>query len=241
MALNAMRRIFVVGVFLLLFSLFCQLSITNACHVVPVEEISTLEKEDYIQRLQFSISETEPQYRPFSCFDVREDGAVPVLFDADLRDGHTVCVFTSSMEFSHCIILDSPGTVHLEWNDDGNLQIFLVRASLAVSINNNGECVDVQKIVLDKQPKYLCHKITERTDAQGIRYVAKNETGFPNLSGVYSKIIAVDEDGTERALYDVTALHLRQAIVTLIIVISCVAMFLTVILKSIFKFSKTKR
>lgn len=210
----------------------------NACHDVPVEQLSAQEQDECMQRLQISYSDTEPKNDTFSCYDVHKDGTIAVLFRLGLYKGYEIGIYTSSMAFCHCITLYTEGAVHIEWDEDGNLRIFLIRASLAVTVDVYGECVAIQRIAALDSPRYMCYRITDRVDTNGNRYIAKNDTGFPNLSGVFSKIIRVNETGTEQVLYDVTSLHRSKAIAILITVIFFVAMFFGLLIKVIYNIFK---
>jgi len=137
-----LKKIMCLSIVLLLISMFAiPCSAVNAGFSVSdisEDNIVTIFERFHIQ----SISEPDTKRR-FSCFSVNDAGEYALGFDVGEED--IILVYDSDGSYLYGFSASSNGSFGIKLGND-SLTIYHVRSDLAVTIDKNGNCLDMKKI-----------------------------------------------------------------------------------------------
>ena len=199
-----MKRVFLITC-LLIFSFFVlQNSVVSASALntgFSVVDISEEEQEKIEGNLQLTLITSEPTKFPVACFDVREDGMLVIGSDSGI-DKKTICIYDQG-EFQYGYTYTSAGDFGVEWDGD-LINLCTVRSSLVISIDANGQILQISKIEdTYANRSYWDDVRANKKSAQGQTYAIQNDLGFLNFFAInYSQLTSTNADGQTTVLYD---------------------------------------
>ena len=199
------------------------------CHCTPAasamntgfstEQKSEEKKETFISNIELSFVEEEPDKTSIVCFDVNSDGMI-AIGQASFEQKR-VCVYSSEGDFQYGYTFHSSGDIGVEW-DGNNLNIYFVRSSVIISVDPDGEILDVLDVPdSSENNSYKNHFIdsTERTVGD-TTYTIRNDMGIFNwCASSYSQLVVTDAAGKETLLYDVNSAQLAKYLTVCFLVV----------------------
>ena len=223
-------------VIILCFFLNANLSVYASANGFSTEPLSEKETMTVLSNFKIDEIEEEPIHKPIDCFDVNEKENIVIgISDGERKE---VVVYNSLHEFIKGYEFIDSGSFGIEWNDD-EINIYLVRSDISVTINENG---DIDNIVGIKNSmendSYWNHSVFSNIRFVGThKYELRNNLGILNLfSSSYSQLIQVDENDSEIILYDVS----HESLIYSFIIIICVVIFIAIIVFIIIHRCKNK-
>lgn len=203
-------------------------------------QLSEKEKSTLISNIQIKPLEKEPVELTIYYFDVNSNGLIAIANNSD--DEKIICVYSNEWVFQYGYTIDSSGSIAVEWDGD-RLNIYFVRGDVIVSVNPDGEILDLLRVSdTIENNSYRNHLLTDTERTIGdTTYSIENDMGILNFIAVsYSQVIARDAAGGERIIYDVSSKQLFNTTAVLIIVCIVVAIAVTTIVKGLIKVQRGK-
>ena len=181
---------------------------------LPTQPISQEDRDRISDNLNISLLETEPEKRPFDCFDVNSNQDLAI--GRNNLDDIIVAVYNDSGLFEYGYRLSGQSAFGVKWEGD-ILIIYIVRSDLVVYVDPSGKIVDI--VMYEYTPEggaYWRNYIdAKQKTIDGTTYTAKNNIGPLALFAMsYSKVTATDDDGTLRTVYDASGVHLLQILLS---------------------------
>lgn len=162
-------------------------------------------KHSCLSYIDLSLTNNEPAKKPIDCFAVNEDGLIAVGY-SNLFENKTICVYTSDGVFQYGYTFKDMGTFRLEW-DNKNLNIYLVRGGIIVSVTPSGEVVDVLEIQDTKSNNEYSNELFYSTKRKigNTEYSIESDIGafLDFFTPLYSRIVITNENGEKSIIYDV--------------------------------------
>ena len=162
----------------------------------PVDE----EKETYLISSIKLTRTNENIISEVDCFDISEEGIIATGIGLENRQKY-IRVFTEDNDFLYGFFFYTDGAFLLEWNDE-NLCIYLVRSNYYVTINSDGNVLDVEKIELTKNNRKYINNVlwaTEKTVGNKT-YSLKDGEGIHTIFiATYSRL-HITENGVEKVI-----------------------------------------
>lgn len=221
----------VVGTVLLLFTHVPKVSAMNTGF--STEQKSEEKKETFISNIELSFVEEEPDKTSIVCFDVNSDGMI-AIGQASFEQKR-VCVYSSEGDFQYGYTFHSSGDIGVEW-DGNNLNIYFVRSSVIISVDPDGEILDVLDVPdSSENNSYKNHFIdsTERTIGD-TTYTIRNDMGIFNwCASSYSQLVVTDAAGKETLLYDVNSAQLAKYLTVCFLVVIVFLIILVLAIASV--------
>ena len=190
-----------------------------------VADMSKEEQEKIEGNMQLKLITSEPTKYPVACFDVREDGMLVIGCDAG-RYKKTICVYNQG-EFQYGYTFTSAGAFEVEWDGD-LINLCTVRSSLVISIDANGQILQISKIEdTFVNNSYWYDVGANEKSVQDQTYAIQNDLGLLNLFAMnYSQLTSTNADGQTTVLYDARTIVFVQSLLvttlTLILVMATV-------------------
>ena len=161
-------------------------------------------KDSNLSYIDLSLTNNEPAKKPIDCFAVNEDGLIAIGFSR--FEKRIVCVYTSDGVFQYGYIFKDMGAFGLEW-DNENLNIYLVRGGIIISVTPSGEVVDVLEIQDTQSNNEYSNELlysTKRTIGN-TEYSIESDIGafLDFFAPSYSQIVITNENGERSIIYDV--------------------------------------
>ena len=189
-------------------------------------ELSSKEKNNFISNIDFSLILDEPDKKGVICFDVNDQGMIAVGQNDFERKN--ICVYTSEGEFMYGYTFNCEQNFGLEF-DGSNVNVCFVRSDVVVSLDTEGNILDVKKIQdsIDNS-SYRTALLYSTTRTVGdTTYLIRNDMGILNWIAIsFSQIVIVDATGAETVIYDVNSMQLTKMIVAISLI--CVLVFFAV-------------
>ena len=221
-----MRKVFLISCLLFFSICVLQISMVSASAIntgFSVVDISEEEQEKIEGNLQLAPITSEPTKFPVACFDVREDGMLVIGSDSGI-DKKTICIYDQG-EFQYGYTFTSAGDFCVEWDGD-LINLCTVRSSLVISIDANGQILQISKIEdTYANRSYWDDVRANKKSAQGQTYAIQNDLGILNLFAInYSQLTSTNADGQTTVLYDAqTIVFVQSLLVTTLTLILLVA------------------
>ena len=134
------------------------------------------------------------------CFDVNDEGVIATGIGLENAKKY-IRVFTEDNEFLYGFFFYTTGAFLLEW-DGENLCIYLVRSGCYVTINSNGDILDIEEIELTKNNRKYINNVlwaTEKTVGNKT-YSLKDGEGIHTIFiATYSRL-HITENGVEKVI-----------------------------------------
>lgn len=134
------------------------------------------------------------------CFDVNEEGIIAT--GTGLANSQKyIRVFTEDNDFLYGFFFYTYGEFLIEWNDK-NLCIYLVRSDYYVTIDSDGNVLDVEKIELTKNNRQYINNVLDSTEKTvgSKTYSLKDGEGIHTIFiSTYSRL-HITENGVEKVI-----------------------------------------
>lgn len=198
---------------------------------MSTEEMPKDEQESLIENICINVFETEPKKRPITCFDVNENGLIAL--GTEYYEQKTISIYTSKGEFLYGLSFNDDGAFGVEWENE-NLNIYLVRSELKITVDKAGQIKAVFKIkdTLENNSYWNNFIFSDTRNINGIEYKIDNDLGIINLiQSSYSRLVVTTPQGAETVLYDVGSSQLLYSIFWIIAVVLIVTIAITAIAK----------
>lgn len=173
------------------------------------EEIQEESQRTIFNNLELCVLETEPAKRAINCFDVAPNGNI-AIGSRQFMYVCTVSVYDPDNVFLYGFRFKCYGSFGVELCDTV-LKIYLVRGDLVVSIDGNGDLVEMKKMPYSSSSRDFMNNtvFAVKKTSGNEEYTLRNDKGPFNLvSSTYSRLYVATEDGNERILYDVNSMQL---------------------------------
>lgn len=200
---------------------------------LPQDQIDTIRKNTKITMLT-----NEPRKQGIECFDVNEKGIIAI--GCGEYTNKTVSIYTTDGIFKYAYSFVCYGSFGVEL-DGEILTIYFMRSSIAVSVDTNGEIIDVVGIsdTYDNYSYWDTSVWATKRSVGDTDYVVERDLGPYNLVvSSYSRLIVTDSTGSENIIYDVNSSMLVTLKVRL--ALFC-GFFVLVIICVIWKSIKSRR
>ncbi len=182
--------------FLMSFSFFTSVTATASSNLTE-DEINKV-----LSNVNIILLKKEPSKKNIDCFDVRNDGAVAILQNRS-SNRRVICIYDNKSEFLYGYEFTTTGSAAIEWNDD-LLSIYLIRSESIISVDSNGNVVDVSEYELtSEQNSHINYLISSSPRViNEITYTPKNDGIARFLGTSFSKLVVKDDNGTETVFYE---------------------------------------
>lgn len=163
---------------------------------------------------------------PIVSFDISDDGEILLGFE-----GNEFAV-VDEMGVVNLYEFTNDGIFYVKWNDD-NILLLLVRGSIVVEIDTDGQLVNMIKA--DESSSHnnsLWNYISrKKCISQGeYSYCVRNDMGLFNFfTSSYSQLIKTDSNGNTTVIYDISDAIIAKSILLLF----CVVILIAVVVKSV--------
>lgn len=166
---------------------------------IEMEELSQEKQESIKSNIQLVLLDQEPIKGEIQCFDVNESGLVAIL--TTFFERKNVAIYDSKGEFQYGYQFINFGTCYIEWEND-NLIIYSVRGDDAMTVNSEGDILNIQKVVSYNYYDTEELQKTVRT-VNGCTYTLRNNEGFFfDAFQPYAQLVITDEAGNLDVIYD---------------------------------------
>ena len=183
------------------------------------EEASEQTINNIINKTPISILTEEPAKKTIDHFDVNQYGMIAIV--QSVPDIKTICVYTKSGEFKYAYRFKCDGSVGVEW-DENTLMIYLVRESVAFTVNSNGEIEHIVGIANTiENNSYWNHSVfANKRVIDNTEYRLNNDRGIFNLfASSYTQLVVTENNGEESIIYDVNSSQIVKDIATFILIV----------------------
>lgn len=201
-------------------------------------ELTPAECEKIKKNLSFSFLSEPPEAHTISCFDINEDGRIAI--GTETTSAGRILVYTPEGQFMYGYFFDLDQSYGIEW-DKENLLVYLVRSSLVVSLDKNGEIVEIREIKNTiKNNDYWNHIVfAKEREALGKRYVLQNDMGFFNwFASAYAQLMVTNADGSTKMIYDINRAYTIEVVLMFVIAIIII---ITAIISIVHLIKKTRK
>ena len=234
------KGIILISFFALFACLFVKIDANAMNTGFSTEELSEEQKTTFLSNIGLSTIITEPNKKSILCFDANEHGMIAVGTKGSRNGRKEVYVYTTEGDFLYGYAFNCAQSFAVEW-DEQLLNIFFVRSDIIISLDQNGNVLDIKSVqdtINNNSHTNLLLYSTERKVGNA-SYIMRNDMGPLNwLTFSYSQIVAVDSAGTENVIYDVNSMQLTKTIVGIVFI----SIFVFIIILGIAReFIKAKR
>ena len=231
-----MKRSYLFWVFVIMFMLFINVTEVNAMNTsFATKELSEEEKNEFLSHVGIWRLTIEPTKTGINNFDVNEKGMIAISQITD-RD-KMVCIYSSDGTFLYGYAVECNGVINVEW-DGECIIIEFVRSDILVSLDPDGNVVDVQEIqVSDLRNIDADTKMRSTRRVVGdTTYLIRNDMGILSwIASSYSQIVVIDASGTETIIYDVNSIQLAKRVAVIIAAFALVSIAVVKLIFPIFK------
>ena len=214
--------------FLFLFALFVNTIGVNAMNTgFSTEEINSQNEESFISYTAISPLKEEPGKKGIVCFDVNEKSMIAIGQDR-VGNKKTVCIYSADGSFLYGYTFNCAGSFTVEW-DSEILNIYFVRSNVIISLDSDGNMLDIKKVQNTISNKSHTNALLSSTRIVGdTTYLIRNDMGLFNWIAVsYSQIVVIGADDVEHIIYDMNNIQLVKTVT--IFVAACVILVAAVI------------
>lgn len=201
----------------------------------------TLSKNDietFIENVNISILENEPQRQAIECFDVDEEGTIAIGYSDS--QNKTVCIYTNNGDFQYGYSFECSGKFGIEIHNRV-LNIYFVRSDVAIAINSKGEIESILEIknTSDNYNYWNNHVFSTKRKIGDNEYILKNDMGIFNVfASSYSQLIITNKNGEKSIMYDVNSTQFSNMVIKFIGVLVFICLVIAIVFG---QFIKQKR
>lgn len=182
------------------------------------ETLNTDTENILLNNLSISLITEEPINKPIVCFDVNDAGMIALGLRT--HDKKTICVYNEN-GFQYGYEFNDSGSFGIEW-DETNINIYLIRSDVIVSVNPLGKIEEVFKVQNTfENNSYQNHSIFSTKRIVGNRiYTIQNDMGILNIfASSYSQLVVTESNDEEKIIYDINKAQMLKTILMIIGVI----------------------
>lgn len=193
------------------------------------EELTQEDKNTFISNIDISLLTSEPVKQGIRCFDVNEEGMIAIAQNG--RDGKEICVYSSDGTFLYGYVFDCSQSYGVEW-DGANLNIYFVRSDVIISVDADGNILDIKKVrdTIDNNSYSNSLLYSTKRIVGNTTYVIRNDFGVFNwIATSYSELIAIDATGEEHVIYDVSSTQFIKTVVIFVAILAAVVIAFVII------------
>ena len=186
--------------FILLFHLGIPVSADEYENYVT-ESVPTQEKEDFLNRINFRLFETEVKNAPFTCFAISDQGKIALGFDAS--EEAEINVYNSAGQFLYGYRFLNNHCAFAVFFEGEELSILWGRDRYIGSFSSEGNCLQFRKEITSKQNSDAYHTDRYRPTSGkvgNIQYYAEHSAG---LSTSYTRFVVEDSSGNKNVIFEV--------------------------------------
>lgn len=167
------------------------------------------QRVSFLESIDLSVLETEPEHMPLRCFDVSDTGDVVIGLNSF---PHTICVYNKAGTFLYGFNFMCYGDYAVTWYC-GEVMIIFFRGEIAATFDSHGECTDIHIIdASSSNATYIDNVISSPIKYSGdLQYQLISD--WP-LSPDYSRLEIEDFDGTKTVFYDASSAHNVSSVVS---------------------------
>ena len=181
--------------FLMSFSLFTSVT------AIASSDLTEDEINKGLSNVNIILLKEEPSKKNIDCFDVRNDGTVAILQERS-SNRRVICVYDNKSEFLYGYEFTTTGSAAIEWNGD-LLSIYLIRSEIIISVDSNGNVIDVSEYELtSEQNSHMNYLTSSQREVNGTTYILQNDGIAKFLGTSYSKLVVKDGNGAETVFYE---------------------------------------
>lgn len=210
-----------------------------AAQGLTTEEISPDKVESIARHVNVSVISEEPSRRAIECFDVNaESGMIAIGFCGE-DTARYVLVYDREFVFQYGYKFTDYGSFAIQWNN-GDIVIYLVRGSYAVTLSPSGSVNAVEKVsdTVENSDYWRNHLDATERSAGDSKFLIRNNLGIFNFyEGSYSQLVRIDEDGQTTVLYDVST---GQGGSLTVITVAVIIIAFSISLYLVFRIKKNK-
>lgn len=192
------------------------------------ESVSVNEGKRVENRISFSTYNAKK--RPFSNFDVSEEGMIALVSESGTVNP-VIYVYDREGKFQYKYTVDTDGVIYAEWEGE-DLWIYIVRGDHAVLVDNKGTVLKVESIL--NTPNNTSHwsNVWKKKKAVGDEtYAAKTGLGVLGLVvNEYGQIVLTNTSGEAQVLYDVSSALWKKALITIPLIALLIFVVVSVII-----------
>lgn len=177
-----------------------------------LDELSEEDKNTFLSNVEISLFKDYPIKRSILCFDINEEGHIAIGQEVGTRK--EICIYSSEGIFQYGYSFESGQSYGVEWDGD-NLNICFVRSDVIVSVDKNGNILEIAKINDDIENNSYWNDILYREEIEiGItKYMLRNNMGVLNIfASSYTQLVEQKSTG-EKILYDANSNQFANTIV----------------------------
>lgn len=223
-----MRKLFVLTLFVILFAMMISPGYARntgfECEDVDGESMDTIFK-----RFELEVIDEPIVTYGFSYFDVNEMGHYALGFNNVDKD--MILVYDSDCTFLYGLSFIDNGAFGFEF-DGSNIILYSVRSDLAVSVDKNGNCLDMKKVQSTPQNSDYWYEevFANIRNINGATFTAEHWLFNHELLhwGRYPRLVKTMPDGERVVLFDTT--ENTFAAIRFIIIFAGVLLLLTVVI-----------
>lgn len=181
--------------FLMNFSFFTRIT------AIASSDLTEDEINKGLSNVNIVLLKEEPSKKNIDCFDVRNDGTVAILQERS-SNRRVICICGNKSEFLYGYEFTTNGSAVIEWNGD-LLFIYLIRSEIIISVDSNGNVVDVSEYELtSEQNSQINYLTSSQREVNGTTYILQNDGIAKFLGTSYSKLVVKDGNGAETIFYE---------------------------------------
>lgn len=185
---------------------------------METERMSEEEMSTAFEKLGLQLIDNPKTNNRFSYFDVNEEGNYMLGFNGG-KD--LILVFDRDNDYLYGFSMVSNGAFGLEW-DGENIVIYCDRSDLAVTIDKNGNCLRMEKILnTTENNRYWNNLRANKKTIGGFTYVAEHELGSVNIFGgswgTYARFVRISFDGQETVLFDGASVDMSILLICIVV------------------------
>ena len=186
-----------------------------------LEEVDEETRRTVFKNLELCVLDTGPSKSAIRCFDVDPNGNVAIGCRQFVKVC-TVSVYDPEGAFLYGYRFKSYGRFGVELSDTV-LKIYLIRGDYVVSVDRNGDLVEMKKMPDSSSSRDFMDNtvFAVRKTSGNAEYTLRNDKGpFNLLSSTYSRLYVATQDENERILYDVNSMQLAIDFCILVFVLA---------------------
>ncbi len=230
------RNFLLISIFIFVLVLVCNPIVVNAINTgFLTDELPEKVQNQFIENIDLRLIKSEPEKSSVVCFDVNENQMIAV--GQKSTDRKVIGVYLSDGIFQYGYTFNCSGSFGVEWDKD-NLNIYFVRSDVIISLDSDGNIVDIKSVkdTIDNNSYRNSLLYSTTLTVGNTTYLIRNDMGILNwIATSYSQIVVKDVAGAENVIYDVNSMQLLNTIISSIFVLVFVIVTITIIFRPVIK------
>ncbi len=165
---------------------------------------------------------------PIVGFDVSADG----IFLIGFKD-NKVALVDQNKNVLKLFKFSNEGSFYVNWSDDNNILLLLVRGSIIVEMSPDLELISINKVSDNSLTNNsLWNEISGKTHVEfdECSYYIKNKSVILKIfSSSYSQLIKTDSEGNSTVIYDISKIQTPKTVFCIIAIVIFVAVVILII------------